>query len=514
MMNKLPTKQIYLLSIIVLGIITLSVYSTYAIFTFEASTSDVFSINTPNNLSLSESTSKYKQVTVPKDSYITTDIDIYNNFDYDICYSIWYKTSNKNIKIYENTSESLTTSGTLLPVTGKRVNILLINDSENDANVKIGLSFAKNSDACSLNITSDKQQILSTINSSNTLEKVISETKEKNEESSYITYKDLIDELNINLEDSIMISKTFNYKDELFTLTNPIAINKDNIDEYLIQNESDKYYTCLNKDNCQYLYQINEIKKENNIYTMTKYNKLVGYMKGISGLRKVANNYYFYGDNPNNYLYYNCTNELDNKTCELWRIIGLIYDNNDNKYLTKIIKDDYISRQIYDNKLETWNESNINNYFKEYKLENDSYLKEITFKQENLISLDTNPNEILLFGEDIKSKINIMNLSDYLNASICTNKKINEFTNECLTNNWLNKDNKEWTMTMNYIEPKQDEATNEPITVENNQVYTVGSQIESTNVSTELFVRPTVYLKNRLLVVSGDGTFDNPYVIR
>ena len=35
-----------------------------------------------------------------------------------------------------------------------------------------------------------------------------------------------------------------------------------------------------------------------------------------------------------------------------------------------------------------------------------------------------------------KYKIMLMNISDYLNASICENKKINEYTGECLTNNW------------------------------------------------------------------------------
>ena len=53
-MNKLPTKQIYLLFIIIVGIITLSVYSTYALFTFESSTDDIVSIHTPKSLKISE----------------------------------------------------------------------------------------------------------------------------------------------------------------------------------------------------------------------------------------------------------------------------------------------------------------------------------------------------------------------------------------------------------------------------------------------------------------------------
>ena len=54
-MNKLPTKQSYLLIIIIVGIIALSIYSTYAIFTFEGSTSDIVSLYTPNSLKINVS---------------------------------------------------------------------------------------------------------------------------------------------------------------------------------------------------------------------------------------------------------------------------------------------------------------------------------------------------------------------------------------------------------------------------------------------------------------------------
>ena len=90
-MEKLPAKQIYLLLIIVLGIVTLSAYSTYSIFTLEAESSDIVSIHTPSNLSISSSSYEYKQVVVPKNGYINTDIDIYNNLAYSVCYSVWYK---------------------------------------------------------------------------------------------------------------------------------------------------------------------------------------------------------------------------------------------------------------------------------------------------------------------------------------------------------------------------------------------------------------------------------------
>ena len=53
-MNKLPTKQIYYLFIIIVGIIALSVYSTYALFTFENQTDDIVAIHIPKSLVISE----------------------------------------------------------------------------------------------------------------------------------------------------------------------------------------------------------------------------------------------------------------------------------------------------------------------------------------------------------------------------------------------------------------------------------------------------------------------------
>ena len=76
-MNKIPVKQIYLLSIIIIGIIALSLYSTYALFTFENTIDNVVSIHTPKSLSISENIYEYQQVIVEPNSVTTTDIDIY-----------------------------------------------------------------------------------------------------------------------------------------------------------------------------------------------------------------------------------------------------------------------------------------------------------------------------------------------------------------------------------------------------------------------------------------------------
>lgn len=540
-MNKLPTRQIYLLSIIVIGIISLSVYSTYAIFTLESETSDIVNIHTPNSLEISTDMYEYKQITIPKNSYIETDIDLYNNHETKLCYSVWYKTIETSsidtsaVKIYENTKDGLTSSGTLEPITNRRISVLIINDNDSEAKVNIGLASSPSDDTCKLNISKDKSLITSTINEPEELStKLIENIKVETKEANYLTYKSISEEITLTNDNKIYISDKFTYKDEIFTLTNPLEINIEEIEKY-VSNELKNYYTCLTEDSCRSLYKINEIKvetkedilettedeSEEKIYKIINHDRLIGYLGGENGLRKLTENditnYVYYGDNPNNYIYYNCINELDTKTCELWRIIGLFYDETTDKYLTKIIKDEHLEPSKYSETNNLWDKSIINEYLnEEYILNNKGYANEITFKEENIIDLNKKLTEISSLINENKTKITIMKLSDYLNASVCTNKLINEYDETCLNNNWLNKNNNlnEWTTSVKIEEPIINEETGETITPQNNTLYTVGNNIQENIFTDELNVRPVVYLKSRIFLIDGEGTFENPYIIK
>ena len=140
-MNKIPAKQIYLLSIIIIGIIALSVYSTYALFTFESETSNVVTIHTPTSLQISENIYEYQQIKVKENSVSTIDIDIYNSFDYDACYSIWYKIigefDEEKVQLFQKSKELLTSSGILSSQQNIRVTIAIINDNENEIKVNL-----------------------------------------------------------------------------------------------------------------------------------------------------------------------------------------------------------------------------------------------------------------------------------------------------------------------------------------------------------------------------------------
>jgi len=526
-MNKLPTKQIYLLIVIVAGIFMLSVYSTYAIFTLESETDNIVNINTPNSITLNTEMYEYRQVIVPKNSYITTDIDLYNNTNNDLCYGIWYKTisnnlvNENNIKIYENTNNSLTTSGVINTITSKRVNLLIVNDNDTDAKINIGLSYEKNSETCSLNLSSDKSLITSTIDSPKLLsDTLIKELNIVNNEEGYLTYKNNTESIDISNNTKVYVATNFTYKEEIFTLNNPEEVSSTNLINY-ISNENINYYTCIETNECSKLYKIDSVKEteDNEIKSIIidKYDLLVGYLSGESGLKKLNQNYIYFGDNPHNYIYYNCKNDIDINTCELWRIMGFYYDEENNTYSTKIIKDSSVGTYTFNLENNLWDNSIVANYLnKEYQLISHNLLTEINYRQENIITNENNTDIISYLPNNYKSFVTIMNLSDYLNASICENKNIFDYDSTCLNNNWLNKNNdlNEYTMTIKYEMPTQDLETNELTTPENNIVYSVGSSITETNISEKMHIRPVVYLKSRVLLTSGDGTIDNPYIIK
>ena len=177
--------------------------------------------------------------------------------------------------------------------------------------------------------------------------------------------------------------------------------------------------------------------------------------------------------------------------------------------MTKIVKDDYLAEKEYDDDTNRWDDSSISKYLKEYKL--DGMAEEVTFKEQNLPSLD---ETFKYFDDEYKAKVLLLTLSDYLNTSSCKKDKISEYDQVCLNNNWLNKYSPEWTMTTKVMEPYEDPETEETVTPDNDTVYAVSSTIDEIDYDTELNVRPVIYLKSRTLIISGNGSLDNPYIIR
>lgn len=566
-MKQVPAKQIYLLMIIIVGIIALSVYSTYALFTFESTTGDIVSIHIPKSLTISENVYEYQQIKIPPNQVVTTDIDIYNAFEYETCYSVWYKVlgdleTKNNVQIFEHNEQTLSTSGTISPNTHLRINIIIVNDNENEVKINLGtIGSAKNNDQCALNLSSDKNVIsvsYSNVNllTTNLLNNV--ENKQQKEEN-YLIYDMKDNFLTINKNQKIYISNEFTYANETFSLTN--AINT-TIEEWMTINpqidlNAEKQYFCLSGETCNILYEIENIELKEDKYNVI-YNKLIGYLESENGLRKINDkDYIYYGDNPDNYIYYNCKNIDDASSCELWRIVGLIYNENNNNYNIKIVRNDSVGKYQYDYKMDgnenkssnSWNESSLNKYLnEEYKIINGSqYLDTVSQKLEIIPNLETDIKN--LTSETItNSKVNLLTLSDYLNTSSCSKGNIKEYNEICFKNNWLNNIEVpyEWTMTSKEVElpvieepeiiPEENETTNEddenfengenqeqpeeelpeeePNKYVINYVYSINNNIKESDVTEKLSARPVVYLKSRMLLIAGNGSLSSPYMVK
>jgi len=583
-MNKLPTKQIYLLTVIIVGLIALSVYSTYAIFTFESETSEAFNIQLPSVLEIKTDMYEYKQIEIPKNSVGTTDIDLYNTYDYELCYSIWYKVlgdDSSAIDIYEISDAGLSTNGTIAANANSRFSLLIINNSDEPTKINLGLAAIKNNDTCSLKLSSDKKNIKQTYNQEiiSLKDKIIENVDKPVIESvpGSLIYKNKSVELTYS--ENVIISSKYTIKNSSYQLVEPQKISATDYEKNLkdLDYQNEDYFICSDIA-CQTIYRINEAileevpddnpeieeNHDNELkvpiynYIITNVDEYEAYNEGPSGIKKVDQNYYYYGDNPNNFIYYNCQT-TDDASCELWRIIGLIYDETTEKYYLKIIRNDSLGDYQYNDNQEsnTWdNQSVLHKYLNEqYSLDN-KIMSIYPHTLETISNLELNINDISNTKLPTTNKeVTIMNITDYLNASTCSKGPIITFT-DCLNNNWLNriKIASEWTLT-SYEEPTIDnpnsetnnpqestdeQQTNEPTqevgeettnqdidqSLENipsgtpvkpvikKYMYTVGKEITKTLVTENIAVRPVIYLQERVLLYSGDGTLTNPYIIK
>lgn len=202
------------------------------------------------------------------------------------------------------------------------------------------------------------------------------------------------------------------------------------------------------------------------------------------------NNYYFYGNDPHNYI------EFNNET---WRIIG-VFSINNIKHL-KLIRRDYL-------KIDTTNDikiadGNIFTYL------NEDYYKTITDK--NMIdpmywrnsSYSPNMTPLNAYNEEIKvisakkNNIGLISGSDfgYAAGSTYLTNKLSSFSSS-INQNWLALTNNYFTM--NYYDNKLN-------------IISDGNLINTSNKTA--YIYPVVYLKKDVFIVGGTGLIDDPYIL-
>ena len=269
-----------------------------------------------------------------------------------------------------------------------------------------------------------------------------------------------------------------------------------------------------------------------------------------------SGNIRYYGADPNNYLYFNCSdyNNQTSSTCELWRIIG-VFGNR-----VKIIRNDSIGEYVYDDysdSINDWSRSEamklLNDGYEDENfggslyynaasgscyvgrnaevaacdftstgLKNDqtrSLIDQVTWSLGgiDLTNIEIYSDQAYQYerGDIVypnsgnpttwSGQIAFIYPSDYGYAadfSSCSQNLRNYSDSSCRYNNWLNNGADQWLLTPN---------TTSSIFV--NQVFYTGVVMRATSYDT-YNIRPTLYLKSSSTVISGTGTSSDPYRLK
>ena len=255
----------------------------------------------------------------------------------------------------------------------------------------------------------------------------------------------------------------------------------------------------------------------------------------------------YYGAEPNNYVYYNCTdiNNQTSDTCELWRIMGII----DGK--VKIIKDKVLksvttdngvtignSRGFYWNKVRqsgknwnNWEDSTLQTYL------NGTYYNSLNSTYKNMISPSTyylggskssnrqtltasgyynaerDSSQVYSGGSNdpnpasTTQHIGLMYPSDYGYAAgeSCLSAALYNYNSSCKNTDYLFNSKNEWLQA-----PYASYSINAAYLDRTGYVYGLGTVVDLNAYA----VRPVLYLNTSVQITDGIGSQSNPFKLK
>lgn len=259
-------------------------------------------------------------------------------------------------------------------------------------------------------------------------------------------------------------------------------------------------------ENNEYKYQAyltcNKYKTEKFIDVIKNNNKI---SQTGEGLYEMNNELVFRGQNPNNFV---------NFADGIWRIVKI---NKDGNILIILNTEKPVLSGVWDNRYNTERQSqrginnfllsrtftSLKNFYNTYLNDYENSLAKYDLCVGKRLSESTDKNGNLECNEKIENQyIGLLPVYDYMNASLDGLCQMT-ISRECQNYNYLavNK-NKWWTMTADM------KSTYEVFYVNTNgQVYSEDANMNAQN-------RFVVALSRDVLFKSGDGTKNNPYVIR
>ena len=477
MKKKLSLKNIYLLSVIGIGLIGLALGSTYAMFITNVEIDNPISLST--NLSSESDIIETVEVTVPANDHIEVPLTINNQSGSTLNYSTFYVSSSSDIEVGTklSNSDSSIPTGTISSNTTKKVYVQIKNNSTNSIKVTLGVS------------SSTSNIVLSS-----------SMTMVPNTELAF--GKNLLEH----------ITNLYNDNTKTTVTNNSITYN---------------YATSVNLMN----------------------DRLGSMSTDING-----GNIRYYGSNPNNYIYFNCSDYSNQnaETCEVWRIIG-VFDGK-----VKIMRSTPIESLARDRTQGStsspeynanWATSSITTLLNESYYKGDTAgtityysgsgrtitttldMNKIGIKNDttrNMISESTwrigygntgFPNAVYSKEEESYSSysskwignIALLNLSDYsyaVDLNQCTVSSTKYSTTECASNNWMHSVITTDTWTLDGSSTSNERTKNAyyiPSTGIFDSATTLGAKS----------IYPTVFLKTLTNIKNGTtGSSDNPFQIK
>lgn len=333
---------------------------------------------------------------------------------------------------------------------------------------------------------------------------------------------------------------------------------KSNIAGLNITNYECNNGTTLNIDKDNNTYNVENITKNSLCklyYEDTAGEQLINLTSGLDTLKEKNKTYLdendilrYYGNDALNYVYFNCDNESDTNTCELWRIVSVskVSDvTKKHKYNLKIVKDtpltakntttnqditefewnnnrgfDFLEASIYKllneayyNASSNYSYTNKNNEtltldFSKTGLKNDKTRNMITTGTWRLNANTDNKQTIsnwyndTAYGNMANFNIGLINISDYILSlkDDCKDTKINEFST-CSSQSYLSKENGFFVLD-SYQEKE-------------GFVYRIAGNnaINAIYPTATYNIYPSLYLNEDVKIVSGDGSLNNPYTI-
>ena len=139
-------KKNYLLIIIIIGLIILSLYSTYAMFTETVETDEIINMNA-SVLPLESKIVEYEQITINGNEAKSIMVNISNSTESNLYYGVWYEmvnptSINSNIEIAKLTSSTDSTQGQINVGIEKNVKIVIKNTGSSSITVNVGVGYS------------------------------------------------------------------------------------------------------------------------------------------------------------------------------------------------------------------------------------------------------------------------------------------------------------------------------------------------------------------------------------